>query len=39
MSIFISGVMAPLTGSVKRDYGRLRKLKDGRKSCLKIKND
>jgi hypothetical protein len=39
MSIFISGVMAPLTGSVKRDYGRLRKLRDGRKSCLEIRND
>jgi hypothetical protein len=39
MSIFISGVMVPLTGSVRRDYGRLRKLRDGKKSCLEIKND
>jgi hypothetical protein len=39
MFIFISGVMAPLTESVKRDYGRLRKLRDGRKLCLEIRND
>jgi hypothetical protein len=39
MFIFMSGVMAPLTGSVKRDYGKLRKLRDGRKSCLEIRND
>jgi hypothetical protein len=39
MSIFIFGVMVPLTGSVKRGYRKLRKLRDGRKSCLEIKND
>jgi hypothetical protein len=39
MFIFISRVMAPHTGSVTRDYGKLRKLRDGRKSCLEIRND
>jgi hypothetical protein len=38
MYIFLSGVMAPLIGSVKRDCGKLRKLRDGRRSCLEIRN-
>jgi hypothetical protein len=38
MCIFISGVVAPLIGSVKRDCGKMRKLRNGRRSCLEVKN-
>jgi hypothetical protein len=38
MCILISGVVVPLIGSVKRDCGKLRRLGNGRRSCLEIKN-
>jgi hypothetical protein len=39
MFIFIFGAMEPLIGSVKKEFGRLRKLRDGRRLCLRGRKD